>query len=143
MKDCLEILQEPPYEKALNEYGYTSLLTHSSPRQSDSCSNTSRKRKVIWFSPPFKKRGKTFLKWIDKHFHRSHKLNKIFNRNTIKVSYSCTENISKIVERYKKVTKTNTKTQQDCNCRMKEKCPVNDSKCNAKKVYLGLSEGEF
>ena len=33
--------------------------------------------------------AKTFLTLIDKHFHKDKKLSKTFNRNTIKVSYSC------------------------------------------------------
>ena len=37
--------------------------------------------------------AKTFLTLIDKHFPKNRRLSKIFNRNTIKVSYSCLPNV--------------------------------------------------
>ena len=40
--------------------------------------------------------GKIFLKLVDKHFPKSNKLHKIFNRNTSKVSCSCAENMTQI-----------------------------------------------
>ena len=63
------------------------------------------KRNIIWFNPPFSKPvstnvAKTFLQLITKHFPRSHKLHKIFNRNTVKVSYSCMNNMSKIIKEH-------------------------------------------
>ena len=56
-----------------------------------------RKRKKIWFKPPFCKlaninTGKIFFKLIDKHFNQYNTLHKIFNRKTLKISYSCTNN---------------------------------------------------
>ena len=50
----------------------------------------SRKRKIIWFNPPFSKNvctnvAKHFLDLIDKHFHATHKFNKLFNRNNFYV----------------------------------------------------------
>ena len=58
--------------------------------------NTNRKRKIIRFNPPFGKLasinvGKYFLKLIDKHFKQDNILHKIFNRKTLKISYSCTK----------------------------------------------------
>ena len=35
---------------------------------------------------------KVFLKFLDKNFRKSSILHKIFNRNSIKVNYSCTQN---------------------------------------------------
>ena len=57
---------------------------------------------MIWFNPPFCTLstiniGKYFLNLIDNHFNRDYTLSKIFNRNTIKISYSYTNNISKII----------------------------------------------
>ena len=51
-----------------------------------------RQRNVIWFNPAFSKNVKTniarnFLHLVDTHFPAGHKLHKIFNRNTVKVSY--------------------------------------------------------
>ena len=47
--------------------------------------NKNRKRKIIWFNPPFCKLanidvGKYFLRVIDKHFKQDNILHKIFNR---------------------------------------------------------------
>ena len=125
--------------------------------------NRTRKRKIIWFNPPFNKNlltdlGKKFLKLIDKHFPRGSRLHKIFNRNTIKLSYSCTKNIGRIIKSHNKKLSPNTEPAQlDCNCRVKENCPL-DGNCRATniiykcivsfpnkpdKVYIGLTEGQF
>ena len=97
--------------------------------------NKSKQRKTgkwnrIWFNPPFNKSvstnvAKTFLQLITKHFPRSHKLHKIFNRNTVKVSYSCMNNMSKIIKGHnKKVTSKPRDQRPKCNCRKKAECPM-------------------
>ena len=48
---------------------------------------------MLWFNPPYSKSvktsiGKLFLCLINKHFSPAHKYRKIFNGNTIKISYS-------------------------------------------------------
>ena len=58
----------------------------------------SRQRNIIWFNPPFSQAvstniAKQFLDLLDKHFPQNNQLHKIFNRNTVKVSYSCTPNV--------------------------------------------------
>ena len=50
--------------------------------------------------PPFV--GKYFLKLIDKHFKHDNILHKIFNRKTLKISYSCTKNIFQIINNHNK-----------------------------------------
>ena len=75
-----------------------------------------------------------FLHLVDKHFPRSTKLHKLFNRNTIKVSYSCTDNMAKIIKNHnKKVTSKDTPMSPKCNCREKETCPLNGN-CQATSV---------
>ena len=46
--------------------------------------------------------GKTFLKIVSKHFPRQHKYHTLFNKNNIKVSYSCMENIGAIISKHNK-----------------------------------------
>ena len=48
--------------------------------------------------------AKTFLNLIGKHYLRSSKLHKIFNKNTVKVSYtqSCTQIMSQVTKGHKK-----------------------------------------
>ena len=66
-----------------------------------------RKRNIIWFNPPYSKNvktniGKIFIKLINKHFLRSSDLHKIFDRNTLKLSYSCMENMAQIIRKHNK-----------------------------------------
>ena len=54
--------------------------------------------KIIYFNPPFSKDvttnvGKQFMQAMDKHFPKGNPLNKIFNRNSVKMSYRCTANL--------------------------------------------------
>ena len=99
-----------------------------------------------------------FLLLVDKHFPPTHDLHKIFNRNSVKVSYSCTENVEKIVKSHnKRLSPTTKATNLPCNCRVKKDCPLNGDcrkssvvyKCEVtvpnlpKKVYIGLTERQF
>ena len=122
-----------------------------------------RNRKVIWFNPPYSlnvKRNisKVFLKLVRKHFHRSHKLSKIFNLNSIKISYSSMPFVKNLIKQHnsKILNKDRDKIQRPCNCRIKECSPLN-GKClhqcmiykaevstnTSYKEYYGASEGEF
>ena len=123
-----------------------------------------RQRNIIWYNPPFSKSVKTnicrtFLKLISRHFPRHHKYHSLSNKNNVKVSYSCMDNMQSIINKHnKKVTSTDTKpnAQDQCNCRDKDQCPI-DNNCltscviyNARvttddttKNYIGLTEGTF
>ena len=57
---------------------------------------------VIWYKPPFCKTvetnpGKEFFKILKTCFPPSNSLHKFFNRNSVKLSYSCMPSIVKIV----------------------------------------------
>ena len=77
-------------------------------------------RNTIWYNPSFSKNVKTniakqFLQLLDTHFGKNHKYHKIFNRNNVKISYSCMDNMTNIISSHdKKVTnfenETNGKT---------------------------------
>ena len=88
-------------------------------------------RNINWFNPPFNKNvssnvAKRFLNLLDNYFPKSSKLHAIFNRNTVKVSYSCTQNMSSTIKsQNKKVMKKDVKKSKSCNCRVKSKCPLN------------------
>ena len=65
--------------------------------------NRNRARNIIWFNPLYSQNvktniGKTFLNLVKKHFPRDHKLYKIFNRNTLKLSYSCMSSMSRLIK---------------------------------------------
>ena len=92
------------YEDALNKSGYKTQWEYKIPSTSINRNSKSRKRKIVWFNPPYNQSvsthvAQTFLKLIDKHFTRSNRLHKIFNRNTIKTSYSCGNNIEQHVKK--------------------------------------------
>ena len=107
-----------------------------------------RKRNIIWFNPPFNKNVKTnvgeeFLKLLDTNFPKNHVLNKILNRQTVKVSYSCGENFERKIQKHnQKILKENLEESKEklCNCRDKKKCPV-ENKCQTENViYKATAE---
>ena len=78
--------------------------------------------------PPYSKNVKTnirrnFLNLNDKHFPQSNKLHSLFNRNTVKVSYSCMENIQSTIQRHNNgilKSRNNPRTNTEkCNCRQR------------------------
>ena len=81
------------YENALIESGYKNIsLIYTDKKDIKQKQNHSRN--IIWFNPPFNKNvsinvAKRFLNLSDQYFPKSNKLHPIFNRNTVKVSYSC------------------------------------------------------
>ena len=71
--------------------------------------------------------ARDFLNLISKDFPNYSPQAKIFNRNNIKVSYSCTSNISQIIKGRNKKIETlhsSTHSNKQCNCRDKETCPL-------------------
>jgi len=90
-------------------------------------------RRVIWYNLPYSRNAKTkigsiFLKLIKDIFHTKHPLHKIFNKNTLKLSYSCCSNLEQTITAHNKsVTKNNTALilQAGCNYRNGETCPEN------------------
>ena len=91
--------------------------------------NRQRKRIITWYNPPFNlactiNLGKEFLKLIDKHFpqktKRKDKLEKIINRHTIKLSYSGTQNMERIIQSHNskllREKRKITKPTKICNC---------------------------
>ena len=129
------------YQEALERSGFTHKLTYDEPRRR---TKRTRKRNIIWFNPPFSKSvstniGKEFLKLLDKHFPPHNKFNKIFNRWTVKVSYSCLPSMkSQINQHNKKILKptlTNTEEEDEraCSCPSNRVCPF-DNTCLDKDV---------
>ena len=124
-----------------------------------------RRRNIIWFNPPYSINVKTniskrFLQLVDKYFPKKHKLNKIFNRNNVKVSYSCLPNIASEITSHNKsiIRKEEIPNSPTCNCRAKNSCPLAGNclqknviyKCSVKSDnttvdadYIGLTENTF
>lgn len=167
------------YNEALRNSGYKTKLEFKKTKTNDKNDKNKRKRKrnITWYNPPFSKGvatnvGREFLKIIDKHFGEKRKdnLEKIINRNTVKISYSCTANIEKIISSHNRKIlnkvneeKRNNNTQEKndrnktCNCRRTTDCPMK-GKCltnsvvykatvktnnNEEKSYIGSTEKTF
>ena len=92
-----------------------------------------RNRKVVWFNPPFCKLtniniGRYFL-LLDKHFNRDNPLSRIFNRNTVKISNSCTKNMYNILSNHNRrllnelTTRDRNPNVESCKCRNKQISP--------------------
>ena len=62
-------------------------------------------RMITWFNPLFSQNVATNVGWrfrtlIRKHFPRSSQLHKIFNANTLKLSYSCLPNMAAVIRQH-------------------------------------------
>ena len=151
----------PMYEQALVASGFQGKLRFT--QQSMNTKKRKRQRNVIWFNPPFSKSVSTnvarrFLQLVSKHFPKASKLHKIFNRNTLKVSYSCMPNMASIISTNNRMLCREPEPTRPCNCRAKDKCPL-DGKCQtdcivykavvtnnttgASREYIGLTEPPF
>ena len=75
-------------------------VTHTAQK-----SRKNRQRNIIWFNPPYSMNvqtniGREFLNLVSKNFPKNHRYNKIFNKNNIKVSYSCTDNLQTTIKKH-------------------------------------------
>ena len=109
--------------------------------------------------------GHGFLALVDKHYPR-----KIFNPNTIKISYSCMNITLQIIDNHNKgilnsskhvndtADNTNTKDTKTYACRQKNACPLNGNCLQSSLIYqatvtrkenittetyIGLTENDF
>lgn len=158
----------PTYNDALKHCGYTTNIEYIPEEEPNPATSQTRKRsrKIIWFNPPYSRNvkanvGHKFLQLIEKHFPATNKLHKIFNRNTIKVSYSCMENMKSVVNKHNtRILNKNKENNKDnhCNCRSKETCPlpgncmtpnviykaeVSQPESQENKLYIGMTAHPF
>ena len=152
------------YQQALDESGYRSTLEYDreAGRKQAVSEKKKRKRKITWWNPPFcltvkTPIGRKFRNLIKKHFKKDNPLSKIFNKNTIKLSYSCTKNMESVIKGHtSKLMKKKFESKEDkkmCNCRGgKTECPL-DGKCLTEEIiykaeidgiiYYGSAGGTF
>ena len=130
----------PIYEKALKDAGYKEKIQYEEKQESNKKKNRKRSRNITWFTPPYNQEVKTnitkeFLKILNKSFPEDNPLKKIFNKNTVKISYSTTKNVSRIIAAHnRQVIRGNAEKTTTCNCRGgTEQCPV-QGKCNEEGV---------
>ena len=132
----------PLYQDALAKSGYQhDLIYQQLPSSQNTNSARRRRRNITWYSPPFSKNvatniGQTFLKILDEEFPAGSILHKIFNRNTVKISYSCMSNLKQNIDGHNKSTLSNqakTSNQVACNCQKHNLCPL-PGKCTVDSV---------
>ena len=122
------------YNNALKNSGYKKNIKfqHNVPVEAQK-RKSNRGRKIIWFNPTYicgvaTDTGKKFFLLLGKHFPKTHKVYKIFNRSNVKVSYSSMPNISSIIKSHNKKVLSNNESKSSkssCNCRDKSSCPLN------------------
>ena len=125
-----------PYNDALKEAGYKD--TNLKFMKTDQNKKRSRKRKIIWYNPPFSTNVQTnltkmFNSLLDKHFKKGTWLYKMFNKNNCKLSYCTMPNLHQIISGHnKKLLRKkieNQNVERLCNCRGGvDNCPV-EGKC--------------
>ena len=120
------------YQNALDKSNFIYKLKYR--RTDNPNKKKNRKRKCIFYNPPFCKSvqtniGKLFLALLDKHFDKRSEYHKIINRNCIKISYCCSPNILALINGHNKRLKNRAEENENlCNCRSKNSCPV-QNKC--------------
>ena len=133
----------PMYQAALQKSGYSEKLKF----KREAPKKRQRKRNITWYNPPFNRActtniGKEFLKILDKHFPRNRKrkdgLEKIMNRQNIKISYSGTQSVGGIISSHNAKIMRDRKAKEEpvapCNCQKGvEACPL-DGKCQVSAI---------
>ncbi len=110
-----------------------------------------RKRTITRFDPPFSATvktnvGKQFLNIVYQCFPSSNALHNMINRNTVKVSYHCMDNIKNIISKHNRkilrANKTQDNTKNECNCRSGKTCPLDKKYLTSGIVYLASVKRE-
>ena len=161
-----EIFQKgtPIYSEALKKNGFNEPLTFiAKTNASNNNSKKQRKRKVIWFNSPFSLKGetsigRTFLKLLKQCFPKSNRLQMRFNKNTVKVSYTCMNYMPSIISSHNKRLLIPGTTKYGWNCRKRQNCTmqnqcltpnliyrayVENNANKGTKIYFGLVETSF
>ena len=164
-----------PYEIALRASGFDKELKFNpSTGKGERERKRIRKRHVLWYTPPYSMNVKTRIGGslffiLNKHFPKGSELHKLFNKNTIKISYSCLPNFDAILKgiNTNKLNTAMTKTDKPTNmknicnsdgvcnwgCIAKDKCEeksvvykatvhVNNGEIY-KRTYVGMTEGKL
>ena len=154
-----------PYNNALVQAGYPENSIKYIPQHQKN-NKKHRSRNILWFNPPYNSAVSTniarkFLQLIDKHFPKDSTLHKYFNRNNVKVSYSCMQNIQSVINNHNKklLNQCEKRQEEHCNCKnginscplggrcqtksLVYKATVKIENSNVNKQYLGLTSYPF
>ena len=103
-------------------------------------------------------KGKKIFKLLQKHFLPTHPMYTIFNKNKIKVSYSCFPNMGPVISLHNKHILNSNNTEYGCNCNNRDefslenecltprivyRADVTNNKTDEHKYYYGISDTPF
>ena len=152
------------YELIMKKCGYNNKLKYEdSVQKPKNNPKHKRKRNIIWYNPPFSNSVKTnigrkFINLVKKHFNKQNPLTKIFNRHNMRISYSCTANLERIIKAHnQKVLNKDIKTEGQCSCAGGCKYPLRGGNCRTENIvyratvksdletrfYVGLCSTQF
>ena len=156
------------YEDCLRNGGYKNVeLQYNGAPNQERKPKKNRSRNILWFNPPWSANvatdiGKRFFRLLEKHFPEGHRYRKFLNRNSVKLSYSCMDNLKTIINKknrslLQKHTKPEEPEEKMCNCRSgADSCPL-EGKCLTRSLiykatlktdgetfsYIGLTADTF
>ena len=124
-----------PFRDALKAAGHDDKINFEN-KNVQGGSRRKRKRRVIWWNPPFSLAVQTnltklYYKIIERGIPKHGLLHKLFNKTNLRISYSCTENIGAFIARHNsKIMRDYEKTiipKRLCNCSPanRNNCPLN------------------
>ena len=116
--------------------GYNFELKYNPEDQNKKKKRKARTRNCTYFNPPYSRNVKTkigekFLKLIEKCFPKNHPLNKIINRNTVKIGYKCMPSFKTAITRHNQKLLQNNPVENlipGCNC-TQNPCPLETQNC--------------
>ena len=118
----------PLYNSALRNSGFNENIKFTKNRQK----RRTRKRKIMFYNPPYDETistpiGKHFLELIDKWFPVESDINRIFNKQNLKISYSNMPSVDRILKaKNQKLLEPDKKLKiEGCNCPERQTCPIN------------------
>ena len=135
----------PPFQEALKKSGHDFELKFNPQINEEKRKKGRKGRNITYFNPPFSKNVRTniggkFLKLIEKCFPKTHPLNKIVNRNTIKISYRCMPNFKAAISKHNQMLlkeeqakNTQAPPNPGCNCNPGP-CPLATNNCQVDHV---------
>ena len=155
----------PPYSEALKSAGYSGVLNFregeiplegndevagGNQQEVEDTGNAearkkrkNRGRNCIWFNPPFllsvkNNLTKTYYSIVERAFPKDHEyLGKLLNKNNMRISYSCTQNMASLVTSHNKkiIEKASKKEciQKKRSCVRGAICPL-DGLCMTKEI---------
>ena len=81
------------------------------------------------------------MRLIDEQFPCDHKFHQVFNRNNVKLSYSCIPNMKSVIQKHNSKIIENPKPTNNMtySCRQKSDCPLNQNCLCERLVYNAVA----